>query len=204
MVRSQGWARTEHASRYLVQVCRHFAEHVVADWGDGWGLIDFGWGVCRLGVAPETLLLHAQAADEPGLARVEYVVGEHLERFGLAESLRVRWQRADHTDPPSGPGGRVAPARGEHDHRAGGAVVQATLPLVHDQSRHDQAKEYAPQRGPRHPDAPAVGVRDTPDPGQPHPWGLGEQPDEEAVHGYQHHDRGPAVPYRVGENVREE
>lgn len=264
-MRSQGWARTEHARRYLAQLCQHFAEHTFAHhpdddsvahrddrsaahrndgltnrddgtatgWDDGrsgdQGFLDFGWGTCRLAATPDGLLLDVVAADEPGLARIEYLLSDHIERFGSAESLSPQWRRVDHVDHAATPSGRSAPsnvskpsgpanlpgpsapsgpvglpAPGGYDHRTSRAIVQAAPLAVHDQGWHDQAEEYAPQRGTRHADAAGVRVRDTPDPGQPHPRGLGEQPDEEAVHGDQHDDRGPAVAYRIGEDVREE
>lgn len=92
---------TSHASRYLAQICQHFAEQVTAEWDDRRGFADFGWGRCVLTATPEALLLSAQAPDEPGLARVEYVLGDHTERFGAPESLSVIWFRVDGAAEPA-------------------------------------------------------------------------------------------------------
>lgn len=95
MPRSQGRAETEHASRYLAEICGHFADHVPAEWDERSGFADFGWGSCTLVATPGALLFHAQAPDEPGLARVEFVLDDHTERFGSPESLTVVWLPTD-------------------------------------------------------------------------------------------------------------
>ena len=60
------------------------------------GRIDFPMGVCTLDAAalPGTLLMRATAADEDSLAKLEEVVGRHLERFAFREPLTVHWERA--------------------------------------------------------------------------------------------------------------
>jgi uncharacterized protein len=85
---------TDRASRYLVQLCRHFAHKVPAEWDEQRGRADFGWGTCTLTAAPGALHLQAEAPDEPGLARVEHVVADHATRFGARDNLTVVWTRS--------------------------------------------------------------------------------------------------------------
>ena len=90
---------TDRASRYLVHLCRHFANKVPAEWSDEHGVADFGWGTCVLAVGDGHLDLRAEAPDAEGLGRVEFVVADHAERFGHRDGVRVIWQRDD-TEPP--------------------------------------------------------------------------------------------------------
>jgi hypothetical protein len=84
---------TDRASRYLGQLCKHFAHKVHAEWDDVHGFVDFGWGNCALTATPDALLLHAEAPDPESLGRVEYVLGDHAGRFGARDSLTVEWAR---------------------------------------------------------------------------------------------------------------
>nr|MDT0658916.1 DUF2218 domain-containing protein [Micromonospora sp. DSM 115978] len=99
MPRSEARVPTARASRYLAQLCGHFAHQSHAEWNAERGFADFGWGRCTLLATPEALLLRAEAASEPGLGRVEYVMADHTERFGAPESLVVTWIRADDAGP---------------------------------------------------------------------------------------------------------
>lgn len=93
MVQSTARVSTGRAGRYLAQLCAHFAYKVEARHEDGRGFADFGWGTCILVATPDALLLHAQSPDPDGLARVEYVVADHAERFGARDGLTVAWER---------------------------------------------------------------------------------------------------------------
>lgn len=90
---------TERSSRYLIQRCRHVHKagraypqmqaHV--EWSDDRGMISFDWGRCTLGALPGVLTLQAEAPDEDTLRRLEHSVGDHLERIGRRDRLRVTW-----------------------------------------------------------------------------------------------------------------
>lgn len=99
MLIAEARVETEQASRYLVQLCRHFSyrartlprvkAHV--EWSDDRGVADFGWGRCTLRADPGVLNLRAEAADEATLQRVQLLVSEHVERFGKRDHLTVTW-----------------------------------------------------------------------------------------------------------------
>jgi hypothetical protein len=101
---------TANAARYLAQVCRHFSQlrrhaskvhedessptdlEVQVDWSAVEGRVTFdGLGRCILNAGSDGLALHAEAADEERLQRVQELVGSHLERFGAREQLEVHW-----------------------------------------------------------------------------------------------------------------
>lgn len=106
MLIAEAHVETERASPYLVQFCRHANEEAQAhpemqahvEWSDDRGAVDFGWGRCTLRADPGVLALSAEAPDEENLQRVEHLVAEHVERFGIGDHLTVTWA------PPQGAG----------------------------------------------------------------------------------------------------
>ncbi len=86
---------TDTPERYAKQLVSHLGRRVTfrveedtstAEFGDGTGSVLCGDGV---------LVLLAQAPDEETLARVEHVLGSHLERFAHRSELRVAWRRGE-------------------------------------------------------------------------------------------------------------
>jgi hypothetical protein len=88
---------TATPGRYAKQLVAHLGRKVAfhdvdspagagsaADIGDARGTVVPGEGV---------LTLLAEAPDEAGLARVQDVLGRHLERFGQRQELVVSWVR---------------------------------------------------------------------------------------------------------------
>lgn len=82
---------TPKAERYLVQLCKHFAHRVPAEYDDNSGVIAFDFGRCQMAATPEILALVAEAADPAALAQVQDVIGRHLERFAFRDGLTVSW-----------------------------------------------------------------------------------------------------------------
>lgn len=102
-MRSLARIPTDRAERYGRQLCQHFAEKVEARWSDTTGTAEFGDGAhCRLYAAADHLQLEAHAPDDDGLARVEAIVGGHLERFARRDGLTVHWERQDGNGRTSG------------------------------------------------------------------------------------------------------
>jgi hypothetical protein len=92
MIVAEAMVATDRADRYLVQLCKHFAHKVPAEWSDHKGFADFGWGTCTLVATEDGLALRAAAPDAAGLDRVKHVVADHTERFGSRDNLTVVWQ----------------------------------------------------------------------------------------------------------------
>ncbi|WP_420406040.1 DUF2218 domain-containing protein [Nisaea sp.] len=84
--------RTEKADRYLVQLCKHIAHKIPATWDAGRGHADFGFGACDMTAENGTLTLECSAPETEGLARVKYIVEDHVVRFGWKEELSVSWE----------------------------------------------------------------------------------------------------------------
>jgi uncharacterized protein len=98
MLVSVAEVKTDRASRYLTQLCKHFAHKVRAEWTDRQGRVEFDFGACTLVAQDAFLELTAAAPDSEALARVEHVVGSHAERFGSRDGLTVTWQRRGSAD----------------------------------------------------------------------------------------------------------
>jgi hypothetical protein len=84
---------TGHASRYLQQLCKHFAHKLPVTFDPAQGRIEFSIGTCQLAATPGLLAMRAEAVDEANLAQLEQVVASHLERFAFREELKVGWTR---------------------------------------------------------------------------------------------------------------
>lgn len=91
---------TDRSSRYLVQLCRHAGKmgrhgRVDVQWSDTRGTLTIDGDTCTLLALPDALLLRAEAADEPGLARIQELITANLRRFSTRDPLTVRWHRGD-------------------------------------------------------------------------------------------------------------
>ena len=82
---------TPNAEKYLIQLCKHFAHKIPAEYGDGAGHISFEAGDCRLAARDGALIVTVTASDAAGLERVEDVVARHLRRFAFREELAIDW-----------------------------------------------------------------------------------------------------------------
>ena len=94
-MRSSATVPTTNASRYMIQLCKHFGHRVPATFDERDGRIQFEAGEVRLRSAPQTLMVIAEAAAPEGLGRLEEVIASHLKRFAFREpELAVEWSRA--------------------------------------------------------------------------------------------------------------
>ena len=84
---------TEHATSYLRQLCRHWSHRFTVAFDDTNGRIELPGTLCRLAAAPASLRVTLDMEDNTDPARMEEVVAEHLQRFGVKELLQFDWQR---------------------------------------------------------------------------------------------------------------
>lgn len=101
---AEAQVQTEHAARYLAELCGQFDERakhkpelgVRVEWTETDGSIDFGWGRCEMRADADALAFRAEATDEDGLRQIQELVRRHLEGHGEAGGLMLAW-------PTSGP-----------------------------------------------------------------------------------------------------
>jgi hypothetical protein len=90
-MRAEARVPTEHAGRYLVQLCKHFGHRVPASFDDGAGRVEFPDGVVDFEAEGGVLVMRVSAAEPAGVERLSGVLSRHLERFAFRESLEVVW-----------------------------------------------------------------------------------------------------------------
>ncbi|SFL05210.1 DUF2218 domain-containing protein [Falsiroseomonas stagni] len=87
-------ARVETAtpSRYLGQLCKHFAHRIPASHDERQGRIEFPEALCELEAEEGALVLRLTTAEEAVMARMQKVVADHLLRFAFRDPPQVVWQ----------------------------------------------------------------------------------------------------------------
>lgn len=83
---------TEKGSRYLQQLCKHFAHKLPVTFDEHAGSIAFSIGECALKADAEALIITATAPVETDMDQLKDVIVRHLVRFAFREELQVEWQ----------------------------------------------------------------------------------------------------------------
>ncbi|SHI76789.1 hypothetical protein SAMN05444000_1039 [Shimia gijangensis] len=85
-------APTEHASRYLQQLCKHWSHKAETDFTPESGTITFASGnLLKLGASAVQLTLDVTVPDAEDLEHFKGVVDAHLLRFAFREDLEIVW-----------------------------------------------------------------------------------------------------------------
>ena len=92
MAKAQAIVETANGSRYLQQLCKHWAHKFAVDFTPEAGNIDLGEGrLVRMSADGKALTVDVEADD---LERLEHVVAVHIERFAFRETLSFDWRPA--------------------------------------------------------------------------------------------------------------
>ncbi|PZP21176.1 MULTISPECIES: DUF2218 domain-containing protein [Pseudomonas] len=83
---------TAQASRNMTRLCKHFRHKVSVDYDEREANAAFPFGLCRMRAEADALLLDCQAEPGEALARLQFVLADHLLRFSRDERLTVEWQ----------------------------------------------------------------------------------------------------------------
>ncbi len=92
--RSTAAVPTAAASRYLQQLCKHFAHKRPVEFDKMSGVITLSAGDCRLRAEDDALMLDLAAADAGSLLGLQETVERHLVRFAFREEMRIDWRAA--------------------------------------------------------------------------------------------------------------
>jgi hypothetical protein len=84
---------TDQPERYAKQLVAHLGRKTAFATDGTTSTARFGAGTGQVVVGDGVLVLLAEAPDAEALARVEDVLGRHLERFGARNELVVRWSQ---------------------------------------------------------------------------------------------------------------
>ncbi len=95
MLSSQGHFETPNGSKYLQQLCRHFAHKVAVEFDDTSGHADLPPGRATLVADDHGLKIVITAEDEKGLGVARFIVEDHLRRFAFREEFSdLEWTEA--------------------------------------------------------------------------------------------------------------
>jgi hypothetical protein len=83
---------TEHASKYLQQLCKHWGHKRPVEFDSRHGSVQFDTATCRFEAEPGLLRVEIESADGDEARRMEGVVARHLERFAFREQLSFDWR----------------------------------------------------------------------------------------------------------------
>lgn len=98
MTTATGRFETSNASRYLQQLCKHFAHKVEARGHERAGTVALSSAQARFEATPSALVVALEGAGWEDLARAREVIEAHLARFVFRESF----ERMDWDDPLAG------------------------------------------------------------------------------------------------------
>lgn len=90
---SRAVVTTDTPDRYAKQLVAHLGRKVAFTTEGATSTATFGDTTGQVVVGDGVLTLVASGPDTDGVARVEHVLGSHLERFGQRNELTVRWTR---------------------------------------------------------------------------------------------------------------
>jgi hypothetical protein len=92
-LRSTGRFETEKASKYLQQLCKHFAHKREVRFDETAGEVALPTGPCHLRAEAEALRVEVTAADAAQLQRARGIIDSHLERFAFREAFAgMEWR----------------------------------------------------------------------------------------------------------------
>jgi len=84
---------TEHASRYLQQLCKHFAHKIEVEFTETTGRCVLMSGLAELSADPQALHVRITAEDAKSLIQSRFVIDSHLVTFAHREGfLGLGWQ----------------------------------------------------------------------------------------------------------------
>ncbi|MBX4958504.1 DUF2218 domain-containing protein [Rhizobium lentis] len=94
MYLSKAVVRTEHASRYLQQLCKHWSHKFSVDFDPHKGRVPFSDNAEVTFAADDAALtMTLSVADRDQQARMQGVIDDHLKRFAFREELDIVWTR---------------------------------------------------------------------------------------------------------------
>jgi uncharacterized protein len=86
---------TPNGSKYLKQLCKHFAHKVQVEYDDVEGRADLPPGPATMVADAEGVSFTITAEDEKGLAMGRHIIEDHLKRFAFRENFAaLTWSEA--------------------------------------------------------------------------------------------------------------
>lgn len=87
MYELSGTYETPHGSKYLQQLCKHFAHKIDVSFNETEGTCGFQMGPAYLSANESGLSVRFELKDQAGVADAKHVIDAHLERFAFREDF---------------------------------------------------------------------------------------------------------------------
>ncbi len=88
----KGTFETPNASKYLVQLCKHFAHKIEVDYTETEGTAEFPGGVARFHADETALTVDFDLKGPENVPNAKSVIDKHLERFAFRENFaQMTW-----------------------------------------------------------------------------------------------------------------
>ncbi|WP_373975487.1 DUF2218 domain-containing protein [Chitinibacter sp. SCUT-21] len=95
MFNSQAQLSAANADKVLYKLCKHFALKIPVDFDTEKAYIKFPYGECHIVRTNDFLAMDCAAADKELLAKVEWVITDHLGLMVKNPELKLDWHRVD-------------------------------------------------------------------------------------------------------------
>lgn len=88
-----GFIETPFGSKYLQQLCKHFAHKIVTEFDETQGQCHFAFGTAYMSADPKGLTVRFELHADTHKAQAQSVIDSHLERFAYRENIKAMvWQ----------------------------------------------------------------------------------------------------------------
>jgi|GEM_PF-86734 len=83
--------RTDHAQKYLQQLCKHFAHKVMVTYSPEEGRVAFPPGRCLMNADDTALTFYCLAHEDRAIPVIQGILDKHLVKFAWREELEYEW-----------------------------------------------------------------------------------------------------------------
>lgn len=82
---------TPNASKYLQQMCKHFAHKTEVEFNEHTAKVEFPFGTCHMQTDEIALRIACDITDPNKIEQAIYVIEVHLLRFAWRETVELNW-----------------------------------------------------------------------------------------------------------------
>ena len=101
MIKTTATLRTEHAGKYIAQLCKHFAHKVDVSHSENHGECRFTCGTATMDAQADVLQIRVTAKDKDLLSETQEVIESHFLRFAFREEIQpLKWMESQQEDVP--------------------------------------------------------------------------------------------------------
>lgn len=84
--------KTQHAQKYLQQLCKHFAHKVTVEYSPEEGRVAFPPGRCLMNADTGVLKFYCLAREDSAIPVIQSIIDRHLVKFAWREELHYEWK----------------------------------------------------------------------------------------------------------------